>query len=96
MNFSEDLGVGKLTFYLPTTFQLHRLTDNGDLIADRNRWKHTYRQTHTRTESDTLPTWDIGSSKNESNSFSETVTLMPLRHGFDCYVSFYFKKGKGR
>ena len=40
MNFSEDWGVG--TFYLPK-FQLHRLINNGDLLADRNRWKDTHR-----------------------------------------------------
>ena len=45
MNFWEDRGV--YTFYLPTKFQFHRLINNGDLLADRNRWKDRQTDTHT-------------------------------------------------
>ena len=51
MNFSEDRGVGII--YLPIKFQLHRLINNRDLLADSNRW------TNTQTETDTLPIQDI-------------------------------------
>ena len=48
--------------YQPTKFQLNRLINNVDLLADRSRWKHihthtythTHTHTHTQTESDTL------------------------------------------
>ena len=40
MNFSEDWGVGII--YLHTKFRLHRLINNGDLLADRNRWTDTH------------------------------------------------------
>ena len=37
-----------------TKIELDRFTNNGDLLSDRNHWKHrqTDRQTHTDTESD--------------------------------------------
>ena len=45
--------------YLSTKFKLDKFTSNEDLSSDRNHWKHknTDRQadTHTETESDTLP-----------------------------------------
>ena len=52
------------TFYLPTKFQLHRLINNGDLLADRILCDR-----HTETESDTLPTKQIVSSKNHKVAF---------------------------
>ena len=58
---SDDLGVGII--YLPTKIHFHRLINNGDLLADRNRWTDTHTVIHTQTESDTLPIKDIGSSK---------------------------------
>ena len=36
------------SFTVPTKFQLHRLINNGDLLADRNRWKD--RKTDTQTD----------------------------------------------
>ena len=51
MNFSEDWAVGII--YLPFKFQLHRLINNGNLLSDRNRWKHTDKQTHTDRQPDT-------------------------------------------
>ena len=64
MNFLEDWGVGII--YPPTKFQFHRFIINRNLLSDRNRWKHIH--THRLTESDTLPKYDIGSSKiNNSN-----------------------------
>ena len=61
-NFSEDWDVSIL--YLSTEFELDRFINNGDLLLDRNHWKHTDRQTYTQTESDTLP--EIGSSNNQN------------------------------
>ena len=79
--------------YLPTSFkfQLHRLISNGDLLSDRNRWKHTHTptnththtdsqthtQTNTQTKSDTLPIWDIGSSNKVL--YNKTKLLSILR-----------------
>ena len=51
MNFLEDRDMGIL--YLSIKFQLYGGINNWDLLADRNLWKHT--DTHTQTESDTLP-----------------------------------------
>ena len=50
MNFSEDRGVGII--YVPTKFQLHWLINNGDLLSDMNRWKHTHSHKHTHTYMD--------------------------------------------
>ena len=64
MNISEDRGVGII--YLPTKFQLLRFISNGDLLSDRNHWKHihTDRHTNTQTKTDTLPIFYKGSSKH--------------------------------
>ena len=58
INFSEDRDVG--ICYLFTKFELDRSTNNGDLLSERNYWKHrqtdkqtdTHTYIHTQTESD--------------------------------------------
>ena len=54
MNISEDYS---------TKFELDRSTNNGDLLLERKKWKHTDRQTDTQTETNTLPLYHLGSSK---------------------------------
>ena len=59
--------------YLSTNYKLYRSTNNTDLSSDRNHWTYRDRHmhTHTETESDTLPIYDVGSSKKNP---PQTVT----------------------
>ena len=69
MHFSEDRGVGII--FLPTKFRLHRFINNGDLLSDRNHWKHTHRDTHTET--DTRPIYK-GRVKTTDKTQVQSVT----------------------
>ena len=51
MNFSEDRDVG--IFYHSYKFELNRSTNNGDLLSDRNNWKHIYTHAHTQAHTQT-------------------------------------------
>ena len=55
MNFSEDRDVGILNLF--TNFELHRFTNNGNLLSDMNHTKHrqTYTHTHTQRETESTP-----------------------------------------
>ena len=71
INFSGSCVV--VILYLFAKFELDRSTNNGDLLSDRNHWKqrHTTKKdrqtdTHTQTESDTLPIQAVGSSNDDS------------------------------
>ena len=51
VNFSEDRDMGIL--YLSTRFELDWSTNNGDLLSDRNWWKHTQTHQHTHIHTHT-------------------------------------------
>ena len=44
--------------YFSTKFEFDQSTNNGDLLSDRNNWKHR------QTDTDTLPIYHIGSSNS--------------------------------
>ena len=79
-NFSEDWDEG--IFYLSTKFELDRSTNNGDLLSDRNHWKHrqTDTQADTQIESDTLSLYDIDSNKNDLFNTTALILILQNEH----------------